>query len=95
MSTSGAQARVPFTGEDYTARMRRAVADATRAVSIGSSSCGTGAGVAHRLSAHGDHRRLTVLVLTPDREPTLLVPTLERPDAGGGPALRPGHRGLG
>ena len=27
--------------------------------------------------------RLTVLVLTPDREPTLLVPTLERPDAEG------------
>src|SRR6476661_8455764 len=25
--------------------------------------------------------RLTVLVLDPDREPTLLVPTLERPDA--------------
>ena len=35
--------------------------------------------------------RLTVLVLVPDREPTLLVPTLERPDAEGAvgaPGLR-------
>ena len=28
--------------------------------------------------------RLTMLVLTADRAPTLLVPTLERPDAEGG-----------
>ena len=82
MSTSGAQARVPFTSEDYTARMRRAVADATRA------------GLDGLLVMPGPElvwltgyrptaitERLTVLVLTPDREPTLLVPTLERPDA--------------
>ena len=32
--------------------------------------------------------RLTVLVLTPDRPPTLLVPTLERPDAEGAVGAR-------
>ena len=35
--------------------------------------------------------RLTLLVLPPDQEPTLLVPTLERPDAEARPG-RPASR---
>jgi Xaa-Pro aminopeptidase len=75
---------VPFTTEDYAARMRRAVADATDA------------GLDGLLITPGPDlvwltgyqptaitERLTVLVLTPDQQPTLLVPTLERPDAEG------------
>ena len=74
--------QVPFTSEDYQARMRRAVAEATRA------------GLDGLLVMPGPElvwltgyrptaitERLTALVLTPDRQPTLLVPTLERPDA--------------
>ena len=75
-------ARVPFTSEDYAFRMRRAVDDAVQA------------GLDGLLITPGPDlvwltgyqptaitERLTVLVLDPDREPTLLVPTLERPDA--------------
>jgi Xaa-Pro aminopeptidase len=71
-----------FTREDYAARMRRVVAE------------GTAAGLDGVLVTPGPDlvwltgyrptaitERLTVLVLTSDREPTLLVPTLERPDA--------------
>lgn len=73
---------VPFTRDDFAARMARAVAD------------GQAAGVDGVLVTPGPDlvwltgyqptaitERLTMLVLTPDREPTLLVPTLERPDA--------------
>ena len=72
----------PFTSDDYATRMRRAVADCRRA------------GLDGLLVMPGPElvwftgyaptaitERLTMLVLTPDREPTLLVPTLERPDA--------------
>jgi Xaa-Pro aminopeptidase len=75
---------VPFTSADYAARMRRAVADAAHA------------GLAGLLVMPGPElmwltgyrptaitERLTMLVLAADREPTLLVPTLERPDAEG------------
>jgi D-alanyl-D-alanine dipeptidase len=74
--------QVPFTSEDYAGRMRRAVAAAS------------GAGLDGLLIMPGPElvwltgyrptaitERLTVLVLAPDREPTLLVPTLERADA--------------
>ncbi len=73
---------VAFTREDYAARMQRVVAD------------GAAAGLDGVLVTPGPDlvwltgyrptaitERLTVLVLTPEREPTLLVPTLERPDA--------------
>ena len=90
-------APAPFTSEDYAARMRRVVADAT------------GAGLDGLLVTPGPDlvwltgyrptaitERLTVLVLAPDREPTLLVPTLERPDAEGAVgAPEPHDRGLG
>ncbi len=82
MSTIDPPAPVPFTSDDYAARTRRAVADATRA------------GLDGLLVMPGPElvwltgyrptaitERLTVLVLAPDREPTLVVPTLERPDA--------------
>jgi Xaa-Pro aminopeptidase len=73
---------VAFTGEDYAARMQRVVTE------------GAAAGLDGVLVTPGPDlvwltgyrptaitERLTVLVLTPKREPTLLVPTLERPDA--------------
>src|SRR6476659_7809951 len=91
MTTTQPPAPAPFTAEDYTARMRRVVADATAA------------GLAGLLVTPGPDlvwltgyrptaitERLTVLVLQPDAEPTLLVPRLERPDAeraAGAPAL--------
>jgi len=75
---------VPFTSGDYAARMRRAVALAS------------GAGLGGLVVTPGPElfwltgyrptaitERLTALVLVPDQEPTLLVPTLERPDAEG------------
>ena len=74
----------PFTTEDYAARMRRVVADATDAgldgllVTPGPDLVWL---TGYRPTAITE--RLTVLVLAPDREPTLLVPTLERPDAEG------------
>ena len=84
MTTTQPPAPAPFTTEDYTARMRRVVADAADA------------GLGGLLVTPGPElvwltgyqptaitERLTVLVLAPDREPTLLVPTLERPDAEG------------
>ena len=72
----------PFTSQDYAARMRRVVDDAT---SAGLDGLFVTPGpelfwlTGYRPTAITE--RLTVLVLVPDREPTLLVPTLERPDA--------------
>ncbi|MFI0186320.1 M24 family metallopeptidase [Streptomyces sp. NPDC017082] len=72
----------PFTVADYRARMKRAVRSAA------------GAGLAGLLVAPGPDltwltgytptavtERLTVLVLAPGRDPVLVVPTLEAPDA--------------
>lgn len=82
----------PFTTEDYTARLARATADASAA------------GLTGLVVAPGpdllylsDYQptaiteRLTALVLSAGREPALIVPKLERPDAekaAGAPALR-------
>ena len=81
----------PFTTEDYTARMARATADAGAA------------GLAGLVIAPGPDleyltgyqptaitERLTALVLTAGREPALVVPRLERPDA----EKAPGAAGL-
>ncbi|GAA3080716.1 aminopeptidase P family protein [Streptomyces roseofulvus] len=81
----------PFTADDYRARMDRAAASAA------------GAGLAGVLVAPGPDlvyltgyqptaitERLTVLVIAPGRDPVLVVPTLEAPDAEkavGAPAL--------
>ncbi len=72
----------PFTTEDFAARMRRAASDAEHA------------GLDGLLITPGPElvwftgyrptaitERLTVLVLSPDQDPTLVVPALERPDA--------------
>jgi Xaa-Pro aminopeptidase len=73
---------VAFTGEDYAARMQRVVAEGAAAgrdgvlVTPGPDLVWL---TGYRPTAITE--RLTVLVLTPEREPTLLVPTLERPDA--------------
>jgi Xaa-Pro aminopeptidase len=82
MTTTQPTPPAPFTTEDYSARMRRVVADAERA------------GLDGLLITPGPDlvwltgyqptaitERLTMLVLTPGQEPTLVVPTLERPDA--------------
>ncbi|WP_086792463.1 aminopeptidase P family protein [Streptomyces thermovulgaris] len=75
-------APAPFTADDYRARMERAARAADDA------------GLAGLLVAPGpdlvwltgyappaDTERLTLLVLTPGRDPVLVVPTLEAPDA--------------
>ena len=72
----------PFTGEDFAARMRRVVESAVEK------------GLAGVIVTPGPDlvwltgyqptaitERLTMLVLSPDEEPALLVPVLERPDA--------------
>lgn len=75
---------VPFTRDDYAARMARVVADG-RAAGLDGVLVTPGPDLVwltgYRPTAITE--RLTMLLLTPDREPTLLVPTLERPDAEG------------
>jgi Xaa-Pro aminopeptidase len=86
MTTHAQPAISPFTSDDYASRMVRAVESAGAA------------GLAGVLVAPGPDlvwltgyrptaitERLTVLVLAPDREPTLVVPALERPDAEAAP----------
>ena len=74
----------PFTTEDYAARMTRVVADADR---LGLAGVLVGPGpdlvwlTGYRPTAITE--RLTMLILLPDRPPTLVVPILERPDAEG------------
>ncbi|GGV09255.1 dipeptidase [Kitasatospora herbaricolor] len=88
----GTPAPRPFTQEDYRARMDRATGDATAA------------GLAGLVIAPGPDleylcgyrptaitERLTALVLTTGREPALVVPKLERPDAEKAPGV-PGLR---
>jgi Xaa-Pro aminopeptidase len=80
-----------FTSDDYAARMARTV-DAARAAGLGGVLVGPGPDLVwltgYRPTAITE--RLTLLVLTQDRPPTLVVPALERPDAAratGAPAL--------
>jgi Xaa-Pro aminopeptidase len=72
----------PFTREDYAARMARAV-DAAEAAGLDGVLVTPGPDLVwltgYRPTAITE--RLTMLFLTADRGPTLLVPTLERPDA--------------
>ncbi|WP_448005178.1 M24 family metallopeptidase [Agromyces bauzanensis] len=73
---------VPFTSDDYAARMVRVVADAVAAgldgviVTPGPDLVWL---TGYRPTAITE--RLTMLALAPDVQPTLLVPVLERPDA--------------
>ena len=74
---------VPFTPEDYGARMARVTEEARQAgldgiiVTPGPDLVWL---TGYRPTAITE--RLTMLVLSPQQGPTLLVPALERPDAG-------------
>jgi D-alanyl-D-alanine dipeptidase len=73
---------VPFTSEDYAARMARVVDDAVE-VGLGGVIVTPGPDLVwltgYRPTAVTE--RLTMLILAPNVRPTLLVPVLERPDA--------------
>jgi Xaa-Pro aminopeptidase len=74
-------APVPFTADDYAARVRRAVAAASRA-GLAGVLVGPGPDLTWLTGyTPGTTERLTLLVLAPDRSPALVVPRLERPDA--------------
>jgi Xaa-Pro aminopeptidase len=82
---------VTFTADDYARRMRHTVDSAAEA-GLAGVLVGIGPDLAwltgYKPTAVTE--RLTLLVLTPDRPPTLVVPALERPDAAaapGAPAL--------
>ena len=84
MTTTGTPAPAPLSAEDYGARMRRAVADAASADLDGLLiTPGPDLVWLTGYQPTAITERLTVLVLAPDRSPTLLVPALERPDAEG------------
>ena len=72
----------PFTGDDYAERMARVV-HAAGAAGLDGVVVAPGPDLVwltgYRPTAITE--RLTMLVLRPDQEPTLVVPTLERPDA--------------
>ncbi|HKN42440.1 MAG TPA: aminopeptidase P family N-terminal domain-containing protein, partial [Propionibacteriaceae bacterium] len=82
MTTTSPEAPAAFTNDDFAARMRRVV---DSAVEKGLAGVIVTPGpdliwlTGYRPTAITE--RLTMLVLSPDREPTLLVPILERPDA--------------
>jgi len=82
MTTTERTPPTPFTSDDYAARMSRVVADAVDA-ELGGLLVTPGPELVwltgYRPTAITE--RLTVLVLRHDQDPTLLVPTLERPDA--------------
>jgi D-alanyl-D-alanine dipeptidase len=76
------QAPAPFTGDDYAARMARVV-HAAGTAGLDGVVVAPGPDLVwltgYRPTAITE--RLTMLVLRPDQEPTLVVPALERPDA--------------
>src|SRR4051812_8662438 len=82
MTATSWPAPAPFTGKDYIARRARAV-DEALAVGLDSVVVAPGPDLVwltgYRPTAITE--RLTMLFLAPDQPPTLLVPTLERPDA--------------
>ena len=73
----------PFTAEDYQVRMERVVTDAGDAGLDGGVLFTPGPDLVWLTGYQPTAitERLTVLVLAPDRQPTLLAPLLERPDA--------------
>jgi D-alanyl-D-alanine dipeptidase len=80
----------PFTPDDYAARMDRAAAAAVERGFAGLLVT-PGPDLVH-LCGYAPHvtERLTLLLLIPERPPTMVVPALERPDAQrapGGPAI--------
>ncbi len=82
MSSAAVQTPPPFTVDDYLARARRVVAAASeRGLSGVLVTPGPDLVWLTGYQPTAITERLTVLVLAPDQEPTLVVPTLERPDA--------------
>jgi len=82
MTTTQPAPPAPFTNEDFAARMRRVLADAARAELDGILvTPGPELVWLTGYQPTAITERLTVLVLRHDQDPTLLVPTLERPDA--------------
>ncbi len=82
MTTTQPPPPAPFTNEDFAARMRRVLADAARAELDGILvTPGPELVWLTGYQPTAITERLTVLVLRHDQDPTLLVPTLERPDA--------------
>jgi Xaa-Pro aminopeptidase len=73
---------VPFTADDYAGRMSRVVSDA-RAAGLDGVLVTPGPDLVWLTGYQPTAitERLTMLFLTADEDPTLLVPTLERPDA--------------
>ena len=82
MTSTAQEAPAAFTTDDYAARMARVVNDAVKA-GLAGVIITPGPDLAW-LTGYQPHitERLTMLVLSPDREPTLIVPRLERGDAG-------------
>jgi Xaa-Pro aminopeptidase len=81
MPSTAPEAPAAFTTDDYAARMARVVNDAVKA-DLAGVIITPGPDLAW-LTGYQPHitERLTMLVLSPDREPTLVVPRLERGDA--------------
>lgn len=81
MPSTAQEAPAAFTTDDYAARMNRVVNDAIKA-DLAGVIITPGPDLAW-LTGYQPHitERLTMLVLSPDREPTLIVPRLERGDA--------------
>ncbi|HET8953406.1 MAG TPA: aminopeptidase P family protein [Solirubrobacteraceae bacterium] len=72
----------PFTAEDFTRRMARAAAEAAAAGLTGVLAApGPDLRYLTGYSPVAITERLTLLVLQEDREPAMILPTLERPDA--------------
>ena len=82
MDTTQPTPPAPFTAEDFAARMRRVVADAGDA-GLDGLIITPGPDLVWLTGSRPTAitERLTLLVLAPGQQPTLLVPTLERPDA--------------
>ena len=92
MPTSAQPVPTPFTAHDYRVRMERAVADAVKAGLDGGVLVTPGPDLVWLTGYQPTAitERLTLLILRPERDPTLLVPLLERPDveaSGGAAAL--------
>lgn len=81
MTSTAQETPAAFTTDDYAARMNRVVNDAVKA-DLAGVIITPGPDLAW-LTGYRPHitERLTMLVLSPDREPTLVVPRLERGDA--------------
>jgi Xaa-Pro aminopeptidase len=82
MKTMSLSVPAAFTNEDFAARMRRVLSSAVES-GLAGIIVTPGPDLVWLTGYHptAATERLTMLVLSPDNEPTLLVPILERPDA--------------